>query len=288
MKLVWFPQWFCQNYSKDGQSFGAACPYCPYGFRNGRLVFENQETASNDLASRDDLLAFFRGNADYLGHFIEISGGEPLLCPYLDQVIGDDGLPGWWWAVTTNTLHTKMIRRLGDAGAIARCYTWTASYHPHSGNDELYAANIRLLSELGAWNLRATLVVSAHTIDRVEAALDYLRELPLNGVQFHVDSHGDLSKNPELRQRVEAIAPDIWQFAGHVPQGLVCDRNHHLMAVGADGTLYECVTKAYRNLDPICKVDGSVLLADLPRRVDYCDVPCFAICDHVKHVKENP
>lgn len=284
MKLVWFPQWFCQNYAKDGLSFGAACPYCPYGFRNGRLVFENQETAPNDLAPCEEVLAFFRANADYLGQFLEVSGGEPLLYPQLDRMLGDEGLPGWWWAITTNTLHTKMIRRLAEAGAIARCATWTASYHPHSGNDELYAANIRLLRELGASNLRATLVVSVHTIDRVEAALDYLRELPLNGFQFHVDSHGDLSKNPELRQRVAAIAADVWQFAGHVPQGIVCDRNHQLLAVGADGTLYECVTKAYRNLDPICKVNGSVLLSELPRRVDYCDVPCFAICDHIKHV----
>ncbi|MGH7137273.1 MAG: hypothetical protein ACREHD_16140, partial [Pirellulales bacterium] len=269
-----------------GQSFGPSCPYCPYGFRNGRLVFENKETSSNELAPRDDLLAFFRANGDELDHFLEVSGGEPLLNPCLDKILGDEGLPGWFWAVTSNTLHAPMIRRLASAGALARCVCWTASYHPLSGKDELYASNIRLLSEFGVGNIRATVVVSVHTIEKIEAALDYLRVLPLAGYQFHVDSHGDLSKNPELRQRVETTAPDVWQFAGHVPQGRMCDRHAQLMAVGADGTLYECVTKAYRNLDPICKVNGSVLLRELPRNVDYCDVPSFAVCDHVKHVPE--
>jgi hypothetical protein len=286
MKLVWFPQWFCQNYSKSGNSFGGGCPYCPYGFRNGRLVFENRETSSNDLGDFADLLAFFHANAECLGGFLEVSGGEPLLYPRLDKVLGDDGLPGWHWAVTTNTLHAAMIERLAACGALARCVCWTASYHPLSHNDEIYTRNIVRLAELGAFNVRATVVVSVYTIDHIERSLDVLRGLPLAGFQFHVDSHGDLSKNPQLRERLQAIAPDVWQFAGLVPQGRVCDRNGQLMAVGADGTLYECVTKAYQNLDPICKVNGSVLLAELPRRIDYCDVPCFAICDHIKHVPE--
>lgn len=286
MKLVWFPQWFCQNYSKSGNSFGGGCPYCPYGFRNGRLVFENVETSSNDLADPDDLLAFFRANADHLDRFLEVSGGEPLLNPQLHKILGDEGLPGWFWAVTSNSLHTPMIEKLATSGALARCVCWTASYHPLSNKDDNYARSLRLLSERGVGNVRATIVVSLLTIDYIQRSLDFLSGLPLAGLQFHIDSHGDLAINPELRQRAEAIAPGVWQFAGHVPEGRVCDRHSQLMAVGADGTLYECVTKAYRNLDPICKVNGSVVLAELPRRVDYCDVPCFAICDHVKHVPE--
>jgi len=180
-----------------------------------------------------------------------------------------------------------MIERLGQAGALARCISWTASFHPLSRRDERYAANIALLRRLGALNIRATLVVSVDTIDHIERALEFLRGLDLNGFQFHVDSHGYLSKNPGLRERVEAIAPGVWQFAGHVPVGRRCDKQRELMAVGADGTLYECVTKAYRNLDPIGRVDGSLKLAELPRKVEFCTVPCFAVCDHVKHVAEE-
>lgn len=284
MKLVWFPQWFCQNYAADGESFGSNCPYCPYGYQNGRLVFEGQETASNSLADPADVLAFFNANAGCLGRVVEISGGEPLLYPHLDAILL--ALADWRWAITSNTLHTKMIRRLNQGRALARCLCWTASYHPLSNQDERFRDNIRELRESGVGNIRITLVVSTHTIDRIEESLSFIQSMRPDGYQFHLNSHSDLSRNPQLRERIERVAPNIMQYAGHIPVGRICDRHGKLMALGADGTLYECVTKAYRNLDPICKVDGSVLLAALPRRVAMCRLPCFAVCDHVKHTSE--
>jgi hypothetical protein len=74
-------------------------------------------------------------------------------------------------------------------------------------------------------------------------------------------------------------------LAGPPPQGKLCNRHEGLMAVGADGSLYQCVTFAYQDIEPICKVDGTILLEQLPKRVEWCDAVCFACCDHIKHVQ---
>ncbi len=285
MKLVWMPQWFCQNYDRDGDGHGEKCPYCPYGFRNGRLVFETQETASNKLADHRMVLAFFRRNAGPLGSFLEISGGEPLLYPHLDGMLGEAGLPGWAWAITSNTLHTPMIRRLADSGALARCVAWAASYHPLAGTEEVFASNVQLLRSLGARYIHSTVTVSKHTVDHVPRAIRFVSSLGLNAFQFHLDSHGDLADNEAFRERLAELAPGVRQLAGDVPIHIRCNRNAVLLALGADGTLYHCVTKAYRNLDPICQIQGELDLAQLPTDVTYCGVPCFAVCDHVKHVE---
>jgi hypothetical protein len=281
VKLVWFPAWNCQNYGPNGTSFGQKCRYCPYGYdkETKRLVFENRPTSSDERAPAADLIAFFAANRQAMGDHLEVSGGEPLLRQDLPEILAS--IPHRW-AITSNTLMSTAIQRLAETGALERCVAWTASWHPCSGMEESYRRSITMISQAGR-PARATVVIADSTIGRLASTVDFLNTLPLAGVNYHLDTHGPADVS-HLKEAADAIlgAGNVY-LAGPPPQGKLCNRHDKLMAVGADGSLYQCVTFAYQDIEPICKVNGSVLLAELPQRVEWCNVPCMACCDHVKH-----
>ena len=281
MKLVWFPSWACQNYGPSGTSFGQKCEYCPYGYdkETKRLVFLNKPTSSDERAPAADLIAFFNANHAAMGGHLEVSGGEALMRADLPEILA--AIPHHW-AITSNTLMSTAIQRLIENGAIARCIAWTASWHPCSGMEASFSRSIRMLASVHL-PARATVVVADSTIGRLGETLEFLSTLPLAGVNFHLDTHGPADVSHLKAAADEILGPGVVYLAGPPPQGKLCNRHDNLMAVGADGSLYQCVTFAYQNIEPICKVNGSVLLSALPRRVEWCDVPCMACCDHVKH-----
>jgi len=281
MKLVWFPSWNCQSYS-PGQSYGRKCPYCPYSIdkETNRLIFDNKVTSSDERAPAADLIAFFNANVDAMGGHLEVSGGEALMRLDLPEILA--AIPHRW-AMTSNTLMSTAIQRLIENGSIARCVAWTASWHPCSGMEESYARSINLLASVRCY-ARATVVIADSTVGRLRETLDFLRGLPLGGINFHLDTHGPADVSHLKAEADDVLGPGVVYLAGPPPQGKLCNRHDKLMAVGADGSLYQCVTFAYQDIEPICKVSGDVLLADLPKRVEWCDAVCFACCDHVKHV----
>jgi hypothetical protein len=267
-KLVWFPQWQCQNYT-TGSSFGDKCPYCPYSFDkdHDRLIFEDIPTGSNRFGHVDDFTAFLRRNGESLGWHFELSGGEPLLYPNLPNVLGE--LPDWTWGMTSNSISTSAIRRVIDScgGTLERCLSWTASYHPLSGRDDAFAQNMHLLRSAGVKHLSSTVVVADSTLPALGEAITFLRSLPVHRVQFHLDTHRTSCRSTEelVEAAEKAIGPFPWT-AGQTPSNKMCNRHSHLLAVSPDGLLFECVTKCYQNLDPICKVNGDVVLAELTPR----------------------
>ena len=281
MKLVWFPAWACQNYGPSGTSYGPRCVYCPYGLdkATNRLVFENQVTSSDERAPAADLIEFFKANHDAMGGHLEVSGGEPLMRLDLHDILA--AIPHRW-AITSNTLNTTGIQRLIFNGSIERCISWTASWHPCSGMEAQYERSIRILSQ-AKMPARATVVIADATVGRLRETLAFLKSLPLAGINWHLDTHGPADVSHLRAAADEILGAGAVYLAGPPPQGRLCNRHDKLMAVGADGSLYQCVTFAYRNIEPICKVNGSVLLAELPQRIEWCDVPCMACCDHVKH-----
>ncbi len=282
MKLVWFPAWLCQNYT-FGESYGKKCPYCPYSLKKetNRLIYNNQETSSDERAEASDLIGFFCANYEAMGGLLEISGGEALMRQDLGFILG--AVPHRW-GMTSNTLHTARIESLTRTGAMARCVSWTASWHPCSGQEEVFERNIKMLASVGVF-ARATVVIAKQTVDGLAATIEYLRRLPLSGVNWHLDTHGDVNEVAWLKAKADSILGDNAVYlAGPSPRGKMCNRHDNLMAVGADGSLYQCVTFAYQNVDPICKVNKSVLLSKLPKRIEWCDAECFACCDHIKHV----
>lgn len=280
MKLVWFPAWNCQNYSAN-QSFGKKCPYCPYSIdrTSNRLIFEDVITSSDERAEAADLISFFNANQDAMGSHLEISGGEALLRTDLPEILA--AIPHQW-AMTSNTLMSTAIERLIRSGAIKRCISWSASWHPCSGMEASYERSIRLLAQAGC-PARATVVIAEATVGKLANTLAYLKGLPLSGINWHLDTHGPSDVSHLKAAADEILGDGVAYLAGPPPVGRLCNRHDKLMAVGADGTLYQCVTFAYRNMHPICRVTGSVMLSSLPQRVEWCDVPCMACCDHIKH-----
>lgn len=285
MKVVWFPAWACQNYTY-GKSYGKRCPYCPYSLdrESGRLMYDNRITSSDERAPAADLVGFFNANHAAMGGRLEVSGGEALMREDLPEIL--DQIRHIWF-VTSNTLMGVSIERMIKNGVIKRCGSWTASWHPCSGMEESYGRNINLLASAGVY-ARATVVVSRHTVDRLTDAVSFLSRLPLSGINWHLDAHDQPGTADELKAKADAVlGPGVAYLAGEPPRGVMCNRHGRLVAVGADGTLYECVTFAYQDKFPICKVDASVRLDALPRRVEWCDEVCFACCDHVKHEAAN-
>lgn len=281
MKLVWFPAWSCQNYGPSGMSFGQRCPYCPYGLdkETNRLVFLGKPTSDDSRAPAADLIDFFNVNVQAMGGHLEISGGEALMRIDLHEILA--AIPHRW-AITSNTLMSTAVQRLILTGAIDRCIAWTASWHPCSGMEESYERSIRMLAQAGH-PARATVVIADSTIGRLRDTCEFLSGLPLAGVNFHLDTHGPGDVSHLKAAAEQLLGPGVVYLAGPPPKGKLCNRHDKLMAVGADGSLYQCVTFAYQDIEPISKVNGNVRLWDLPQRVEWCDAECFACCDHIKH-----
>lgn len=281
MKLVWFPAWLCQNYTL-GESFGKKCPYCPYSLKKetNRLIYNNEETSSDERAEASDLIGFFCENYAAMGGHLEISGGEALVRRDIGFILG---AIQHRWSMTSNTLMSSSIESIIRVGAIHRCHSWTASWHPCSGMESLFESNIRLLASYGV-NARATVVIAKSTIDSLAATIEYLRGLPLSGINWHLDTHGDPGDVASLKLFADSILGEGTAYlAGPAPRGRLCNRHDKLLALGPDGTLYQCVTFAYQNKFPICKVGPRLSLKSLPERVEWCDEECFACCDHIKH-----
>ncbi len=281
MKLVWFPSWLCQNYTY-GQSFGKKCPYCPYSMnlQTNRLIYNNEETSSNDLAEASDLIGFFCENFETMGRHLEVSGGEALMRKDIGFILA--AIPHEW-AMTSNTLLDSGIDSIIRTGAVSRCISWTASWHPCSGQEEKYARNIRALAEAGC-PARATVVIAKQTVENLDKTIEFLQSLPISGINWHLDTHGNPDDVIHLKRVADAaLGNGVAYLAGPAPKGKMCNRHGRLMAVGPDGTLYQCVTFAYQNKFPVTKVGPRVRLDSLGERVEWCDEECFACCDHIKH-----
>ena len=280
-KVVWFPAWACQNYTY-GKSYGERCPYCPYSLDrdSNRLIYNDQVTSSDERADAGDLVAFFKENAESMQHSLEISGGEPLMRKDLPAILG---LIDHRWAITSNTLMGTAIDKMVENQSLRRCYSWTASWHPLSGMEESYARNISVLSYNGVI-AKSTVVLSDKTIPSLRDTLEFLRSLPIAGINWHLDTHDATQDVDAVRAKAkEILKDDPVVLAGPPKSGVMCNKNSKLLAVSPDGTLYHCVSYAYSNKNPITKVNGSVKLNELPSLVEWCDDPCFACCDHIKH-----
>lgn len=276
MKLVWFPTWRCQNYNA-GRSHSEKCPYCPYGYKNNRLLYEDQEASPDGVVNWEKVALFLIANKQLLNGFVEISGGEPLLCNYLPEVLTHTKFN---WAITSNSLRTSMVQRLAEEGSVDRCLCWSASYHPLSGKDDAFAEAIEVLYIYGV-HVNSTVVVAAQTIGVLEKTLKFLQRLPIHRINYHMDAHSGLSE--QEKKEAHKIVGDFDKITGPAPKNVLCNKHGALLALGPDCNLYPCVSYCYRGENAMGDCILYTNLRTLRERIEQCSDECFACCDWVKH-----
>lgn len=275
MKLVWFPTWRCNNYADKSR-----CPYCPYNFdhEEGRLTYQGELSGKEGRIPPEVIKDLCRNNFAYLGGKIEISGGEPLAYKGLSEAL-DSRIR---WAITSNTSIRGGVKELIESGAMKRCFSWTASYHPLSRRVSAFADNIEDIKRQGV-NVAITVVVSEETLPTLERTKRFVDSLPANGVNYHMETHKDVPDS--LATEAIKILGEVPFIAGKPKQGTLCHKGSRLCALAPDGSIYECVTHCYTGKKKVGKVKiGTDLEKVLEKGKDeWCDDECFACCDWVKH-----
>jgi len=290
MRLVWFPTWLCQNYNiQNPQERSLRCPYCPYGYDNG-LIFNGQQTCGpQSFIDPKIMVTFLKTNRVYLGEQIEFSGGEPLLYPYLIDVLSS--LPEFRWAITSNTSVVSTVKRLDESGILGKCGSWTASYHLLSNRDKEFASSVEILQKNNI-KIPTTIVIAEETIEHIPRALTFLKKIGIQKIQCHIDAHRNVDIT-ELTNRITALAPEVRiQYNAVHRTNVTCRINKELLAISPEGDIFPCVTILYGCHDiknperiPICRVSEHLdLKHDLPNKVEKCNLDCTAPCDFCKHV----
>ena len=274
MKLVWFPTWKCNNYNPESR-----CPYCPYGWdeETDSLKYLGKVSCREGSIKPETVKAFFENNMETIGGTVEITGGEPLMYKDLSTVL--DSNIGW--AITSNTTIVPAIVKLIDSGALKRCFSWTASYHPFSEREKEFSAAIFLLADHNI-NTHVTVVVSEETLPILREITSFLGTLPISGISWHLDAHKDISNG--LREAAEKIIGRVNWIAGEPKVNMNCLKNSNLLALSPGGELFNCVSHCYSDKDPITVIDGSYNLSELKPIIENCPDECFACCDWIKHV----
>jgi len=278
IKMVWFPTWKCINYDKE-KSHSHNCPYCPYGFKDEWLLYENKKVSPQGYVEPKDMIDFLVKHRAVLGNFIEISGGEPLMYNGLIEVLKETG---FYWAITTNGRKTEVVRDMITEGLFNRCVAFNMSYHPCSNADNDFRKTSELIFNYTGGQANSTVVVSQHTIGMLQHAKDFLSTVPLQAIHYHHDAHSELPEWVDVE--AEKIIGKVPYLAGDVPKNVMCRKNNNLMAISPTGDVFHCVTKCYLNKDSIGNVKDIDIIPN--NKAELCDVGCFACSDWIKH-EEN-
>jgi len=274
MKLVWFPTWRCNNYADETR-----CPYCPYGWDSGKecLTFQGLQSSYEGEIEPEKIRNFLAINMEYLNGKVEITGGEPLMYPYLTDVL-DSNIR---WAITSNTSMVSRVRRLASKGILERCFSWTASWHPFSRREAEFTECVNIIAMANV-PVAVTVVVSEETLPILQKIKDFLSGLPITSINWHLEAHKKLEF--DLAGEAEKIVGKVHWIAGEPRQGALCKKNSDLLALAPSGDLYNCVTHCYTNTDVIGNIKESIQLNELDKIVEQCDDECFACCDWIKHI----
>lgn len=279
--LVYMATWRCNNYGRAGVN--PRCPYCTLGHNGQSLTIDGKPTSAAAPCDPQDVVDFCLRNSDYFGRRLSISGGEPFMCPTLDDVIQRVAGAGWLWAITSNCVLLPAIERLiGKLSDLNTCAAWTASYHHYAANDEAFFEGLRIIRAARPRHLACTIVLNERSSwIAAELAANVVERV--DRVQFQIDFN---SPNvATIAARVARLCPQIPIVAdGSRAAGWLCDRYGKHFVIAPDGGVFECLTKAYRSLDRIGDA-RSVVVERLPQLRTRCGLVCDLPCDHVKHLR---
>lgn len=279
MKLIWLPTWRCTNYSADGSGDNQACPYCPLGFRGGRLTVGGLEQAHQGDLAPEVAWDFFVRSRHVFTEGVSLSGGEPLVYPHLRPSLEHLTRAGWAWAITSNMMATRGLERLEGLN-FSRCLAWTCSYHPFANRDQRFAENVFRLASFGIPWIYVTIVITQQTVDLIKLAIPWLEKLPVTRFNVQWDIY-----HREARPDFQVPDNPRWLVVEETKResfGVDCRSRSRSLVLSPSGDVFECVAKSYRGRDPLghCStLDVASVVDDKPR---WCGLRCSLPCDVTK------
>lgn len=165
------------------------------------------------------------------GSVVDVAGGDPLLFPglvYFLQALGDAGI---FWAITTNAMHTKVVKELVDMKP-RKCALVNISDHPGNAGAD---ANIALLREHFNVKLNRVDVPEAGKRSGVSELIPYqswregteldgIKRLCNSGLNHWVaDPAGDVFRcNPDMARGFEPIG-NLFESQILAPDPIICE-----------------------------------------------------------------
>lgn len=283
IQLCWMPTWACNFYAPGGRR-SVNCPYCVLGYAHQGLVVDGQQMPAVTRVDPMKMVDFIQRNMSAIGDSLTLSGGEPLLNHDLDNVLAHTVPYGLTWGITSNTVLRHRISELAHVlDGLDSCVSWSASYHPAAGREADYEAGVRLVKSLGARGVYANVVLTQSSLDQLDSILGFLGGLPLDRVNALVEMYQP--DQVQLAQEKLAQLPHGSLVVGSpVVKGTMCDKSGRFLVVDPQGTVYQCLTKAYSQLDPLGHVADMDLRKMKPDH-SWCGLTCPLSCDKVKHLR---
>lgn len=264
-KIIFVPTWKCN----------LKCSYCDYSTLESECsnyivnAFANSFEVDRELTWLEWLEKLERFNP----YLLEMTGGEPTLYKDLHKLLNH--LPNSSrWAITSNSLNSKMIRKLN----FQNCLAWTASYH--FKNKEQFIDNLKYIRTQGV-NVRVTLVFTPDNDEECMAAAFEMSQY--FGINLHPLLKQDFDWNDHL---------DVWDrfkkfangrnilFIENIPpkwepqRFKQCSAGYDYFALMPDGKVLRCYSEITRHQENVVYIDDYNPEKENKECMKCCCFPC--------------
>ena len=258
--VIVIPTWRC----------GLSCPYCAYEQQDDcksikYLGADYLYKVEKELIPEEWVSLLQK----YEPALFDFSGGEPLRYEGIEKVLNSLSR----WSITSNTLLLDLDTSKID---FSKCAWWTASYHPHVANENLFdvfVKNIIRIKKNGV-GVGVTLVAKPDTLSRVLSLCSKFAGLGfrVNIHPYYDDASFSWKKHPkevEILKKSPFLRYDdrLFSYAGISGSG-ACRGGKSLFAIGPDGKIFKCLTNMLFGREPIS--ENQTLL---------CNEKCYFPCD---------
>ena len=255
---------------------GLGCPYCwwkvqPDGlsmlYAGGSLYKVERELPWRDMFT---LLRSFGDRTVF-----EFTGGEPLKYEGIQSLLNN--LP--IWAMTSNTTNSI------DGINLRKCFSWTASYHPHVSDKakEKFMENIERIRAYGV-HTAITMVATPQNVEHVVEKTKEFKKMgyAVNIHPYYDDPNFDWEKFPEAKKML--LENEFLRYGerffhyGSIHGCNNCHGGLDYFVVAPDGRTYRCVTEMTYGGEAITKPSYEVYK---------CKRECLVPCDWHFGIREG-